>query len=75
MKRHLKFDLLRDAARKCVGNARDLVKRAGQLLYCLDQCRAVQRPLSRLAPPFDGSFSEARLGEVMRQQLRLGRSG
>ena len=30
------------------------------------QCRAVQRPLSRLAPPFDGRFSESRLGEVMR---------
>jgi len=47
---------------------------AGELGYRLNQRRALQRPLSRLAPPLDGRFREARLSEVMRQQFRLGRS-
>src|SRR5215469_6986136 len=37
--------------------------------------RKALRPLSCLAPPFDSGLGHARLGEVMRQQFRFGRSG
>ena len=71
--RDLKLDLLA-TQRGRGGQGRDLVKGTGELLDSFDQRRALQRPLSRFAPPFDGRFGEARLGEVVRQQLRLGRS-
>src|SRR5208337_5623866 len=35
--------------------------------------RAVKRLVARLAPPFDGEIVEARFGEMMRDQLGLGR--
>ena len=56
-------------------STKDEVWRSTAELSCgVSQRRARQRPLSRLAPPFDSRFDEARLGKVMRQQLWLGRS-
>ena len=72
--RDLKLDLLATQRRRG-GQGRDLVERARELLRGFNQRRALQRPLSRFAPPFDRGFGQARLREVMRQQLRLGRSG
>ena len=54
---------------------RNLIEGARELFNGFDQRRALQRPLSRFAPPFDRRFGKASLGEVMRQQLWLGRSG
>ena len=72
--RDLKLDLFA-TQRGSAGQGRNLVEGARELLCGFDQRRALQRPLSRFAPPFDGRFGHARLGEVMRQQLRFGRSG
>ena len=72
--RDLKLDLLA-TQRGRGGQGRDLVKRTCELLCGFNQRRALQRPLSRFAPPFDRSLGQARLREVMREQLRLGRSG
>ena len=47
--RDLKLDLLATQRRRG-GQGRDLVKCARELLYGFDQRRALQRPLSRLAP-------------------------
>ena len=35
--------------------------------------RAAQRPVARLAPPFDGEVVKARFGEMMGDDFRLGR--
>jgi hypothetical protein len=40
----------------------DLVQASGELRLGFDQRRALQRLLSRLAPPFDRCLGEARLG-------------
>src|SRR5262245_21106567 len=72
--RHLKSDLL-TAQRGCAGYTGYQVESTRELLCGLDQRRALQRPLSCLAPPFDGRFDEPGLSEVMRQQLRRGRAG
>ena len=58
--RHLKLDLLA-AQRGRGGQSRHLVEGPGELRYGLNQRRALQRPLSRLAPPFDRGFDQARL--------------
>ena len=72
--RDLKLDLL--ATQRGSGRqGRDLVQGSGELRRGFNQRRALQRPLSRLRPPFDGRFGEARLAEVMCQQLGLDRSG
>ena len=72
--RDLKLDLL--ATQRGRGRqGRDLVEGPCELLCGFNQRRSLQRPLSRFAPPFDRGLGQARLGEVMRQQLRLGRSG
>ena len=70
----LKLDLLA-TQRGSGGQGRDLIQSTGELGYRLNQRRALQRLLSRLAPPFDRGFDQARLGKVMRQQLGFERSG
>ena len=69
----MKLDLLATQRRRG-GQGRDLRERTAELSCGVSQRRARQRPLSRLAPPFDSRFDEARLGEAMRQQLWLGRN-
>ena len=68
--RDLKLDLLatqRGRARQ----GRKLVKRARKLRHSFDQCRTLQRPLSRLAPQARSLFDQSGLGAMTRQQLRL----
>ena len=68
--RDLKLDLLA-TQRGRGGQGRDLVERARELLYGFDQRRALQRPLSRLAPQARGLLDQPSLSAVTRQQLRL----
>ena len=68
--RDLKLDLLA-AQRGRGGQGRDLVERARELLYGLDQRRALQRPLSRFAPQARGLLDQSGLGAVTRQQFGL----
>ena len=68
--RDLKLDLLA-TQRGCGGQGRDLIECAGELLCGFDQRRALQRPLSRLAPKARGFLDQPGLGAVTRQQFRL----
>ena len=65
-KRDLKLDLLAAQCRRG-GQSRNLGKGTGELRPSLHQRRALERPLSRFAPPLDRSLGKASLGEVMRQ--------
>src|SRR4029077_17664469 len=56
------------------GQGHDLRKRTSELFGGFNQRRALHGLLPRFAPPFDGSFDSARLGEVVRQQFGLGGS-
>ena len=53
MSGHLKLDLLATQWGSA-GQGRDLAESVSELLNCFDQRRALQRPLSRFAQPFDG---------------------
>ena len=53
------------------GKARNLVEGPRELSYGLDQRRARQGPLSRLAPQARGLLDQPSLGAVTRQQLGL----
>ena len=68
--RDLKLDLLATQRRRG-GQGRDLVEGARELLYGFDQRRALQRPLSRLAPQARRLLDQPGLGAVTRQQLGL----
>ena len=68
--RDLEFDLLA-TQRGRSGQGRDLVECARELLRGLDQRRARQRPLSRLAPKARGLLDQASLGAMTRQQFGL----
>ena len=70
--RDLKFDLVAPQRRRG-GQDRNPVQSAGELRNRFHQGRALQRPLSRLAPPFDRRFGNSGLRKVMRQQLWLDR--
>src|SRR6516162_9815771 len=72
--RDLKLDLLA-TQRRSGGQGGNLVQSKGDLHHGLNKRRALQRPLSGFAPPFDCRLGHASLGEVMRKQLRLGRGG
>src|SRR5207344_815869 len=71
--RDLKVDLVA-TQRGSTGQRRDLAECTRELLCCFDQCGALQGAVPSFAPPFHSCFAEARLGEMMRQQLRLGRT-
>ena len=68
--RDLKLDLLA-AQRRRGRQRRDLIKRARELLYGFNQRRALQRPLSRLAPEARSLLDQPSLGAVTRQQFGL----
>ena len=68
--RDLKLDLLA-TQRGRGGQGRDLVERTRELLRSFDQRRALQRPLSRLAPEARRLLDQPGLGAVTRQQLGL----
>ena len=68
--RDLKFDLFATQRRRG-RQGRNLAEGTGELLGSFDQGRALQRPLSRLAPKARGLLDQASLGAVTRQQLRL----
>jgi len=57
----LELDLLATPGRRG-GQGRDLVQGARELRHSLNQCRALQRPLSRVAPQARGFFDEGGLG-------------
>ena len=66
----LELDLLATPGRRG-GQGRDLVQGARELRHSLNQCRGLQRPLSRFAPQARGFFDEGGLGAVTCQQFRL----
>jgi hypothetical protein len=67
--RDLKFDLVATQRRRA-GQGRDLLERPRELGRGFGQRRAVERPLSRLAPQARGLLDQPGLGAVMRQDLR-----
>ena len=68
--RNLKLDLL--ATQRGGGwQGHNLVEGACELLYGFDQRRALQRPLTGLAPQARGLLDQPSLGAVTRQQFRL----
>src|SRR6516225_2004968 len=68
--RDLKLDLLA-TQRGRSGQGRDLIESTGELRDCLNQSRAIERPLSRFAPKKRGLLDQSGFGAVTRQQLRL----
>ena len=69
--RDLKLDLLATQCRRG-GQDRNLVERTSELLHCFNKRRALQRPLSRLAPQARRLLDQTGLGAVTRQATRVG---
>ena len=71
---HLKRDLLLTKRGRC-RQRRDLLQCSCKVLCCLQQCKTLERSVSRSSPPFDSGLGETRLCEVVRQQLWFSRNG
>ena len=69
--RDLKLDLFATQRRRGRQH-RDQIKGTRQLLYRFNECRALQRPLSRFAPKARSLLDQPCLGAVTRQQLAVG---
>ena len=68
--RDLELDLLTTQCGSA-RQARNLAEGTRELLYCFDQCRALQRPLSRFAPKPRRLLDLPSLSAMTRQQFGL----
>ena len=68
--RDLKLDFFA-TQRGSNGQSRYLVEGTCELRYGFNECRALQRPLSRFAPQARGLLDQTRLSKVTREQFGL----
>jgi hypothetical protein len=68
--RDLKLDFF-STQRGSSGQGRYLVEGTCELRYSFNECRALQRALSRFAPPASRLLDQTRLSKVTREQFGL----